>query len=136
MLTVLIVDDQSYELQKYQKFVEGLGCEVIPAPGGREAVTILMPFDGSEAPLFDAIITDTRMGEFSGINLLQFVSRTGHKGHDAPPPTLLHSSDPTFRMGKDEIDLAQMTPEIFPFAQFHLKGEDLAYIKEFLDKIA
>jgi DNA-binding NtrC family response regulator len=129
-MKVLVVDDHPYELNKFAAFVKDLGYEVITAVGFTEATRILMPIDDSLTPSISAIVTDTRMGEHSGINLLQFVWRND------PPPCLLHSSDPTFRLHGDEIDLAEDIPQIFPFAQFHLKGEDLTYIKEFLAKLA
>lgn len=129
-MKVLIVDDNGYDLDKLKRHVEGLGHEVVTASDGREATNILMPIDDSLTPSIGAIVTDTRMGEYSGVYLLQFINRND------PPPTLLHSTDTTFTYKGTEFDLPVVIPDAFGFAQFHLKGDDLSYITEFLTKLA
>ena len=65
MAKILIVDDDSSLRQSVSVLLKRHGCEVSSAVGGREAIELLADGD------FDVVITDLKMEEMSGLDLLR-----------------------------------------------------------------
>ena len=66
-LRILVVDDEAIQRELICGFLERHGFEVIPAETGERAREIIQ-----QTP-FDLVLTDQRMANFSGLDLLQFV---------------------------------------------------------------
>lgn len=69
---ILVVDDEEYVRELMRDMLEGEGCKVSLAQGGREALTLL------NAGEFDAVFTDVGMPEMNGWELAHAV-RQGHE---------------------------------------------------------
>jgi signal transduction histidine kinase len=67
--TILLVDDEPMVLKMLQTFLESQGYQIITAPGGHEALTIVE----QQGHGIDLLITDIRMPDMNGIRLLEAV---------------------------------------------------------------
>lgn len=72
-MRILLVDDDLQSLSSTRKILELAGHTVATAMNGREALAMLTPLD------VDCIVTDVRMPEMTGIELLQAISVRGIK---------------------------------------------------------
>jgi len=79
MTKLLIVDDEKNIRAHLTTFFEGCGHDVRAAEGGPQALTLL-----SEEPGFDLVLTDYRMAEMNGYELLQHI-----KARDPDIPVIL-----------------------------------------------
>jgi NtrC-family two-component system response regulator AlgB len=79
MTKLLIVDDEKNIRAHLTTFFEGCGHDVRAAEGGPQALTLL-----SEEPGFDLVLTDYRMAEMNGYELLQRI-----KARDPDIPVIL-----------------------------------------------
>ncbi len=70
---ILVVDDMEFNRQHLKKLLEADGFEVETAADGRIACERL----GAE--LYHLVITDLRMPEFSGMDLLQHVRNSAYR---------------------------------------------------------
>jgi DNA-binding NtrC family response regulator len=86
---VLLVDDQPELRRLFRRSLVRAGHEVIEAVNGRVALR-LMP-DGN----FDVVISDVRMPDMSGVELLQAI-----RLHDPDLPVLLVSGSPDLETAK------------------------------------
>ena len=68
--TVLLVEDQEYNLLVLQKMLEMLGMEVIPAENGKEAVDICMHDTD-----FDLVFMDLKMPVMDGFNAMKEIKK-------------------------------------------------------------
>jgi CheY-like chemotaxis protein len=68
--TVLLVEDQKYNLLVLQKMLEMLGMEVIPAENGKEAVDICM----HDTDL-DLVFMDLKMPVMDGFNAMKEIKK-------------------------------------------------------------
>ncbi len=126
--TVLIVDDDIRLLCSLQKMAENLGYDVRCATSGRQAANLLI---GSNTGKFDAIVSDTRMERGDGIELLQTVNRL-----PKPPPTLVHSSEASYRINGDLVNLDQYVTTYFGmFAHFATKHNGCKSARTFLEDV-
>jgi len=130
-MRILVADDDSYLREKITDMLRTAGHEVIEAKNGREA------FHKVVGAAFDAVITDMRMPPESGLTVLQAM----YRGDTVP--AYVHSSENTFteRGVRNTLDnLQKQIPEIFDFAEFHLKDRDhgkiLGSILTFIEKVA
>ena len=78
-LTILVADDEKNIRAHLTTFFEGCGHDVRAAEGGPQALTLL-----SEEPGFDLVLTDYRMAEMNGYELLQRI-----KARDPDIPVIL-----------------------------------------------
>ena len=120
-MRILVADDDSYLREKITDMLRTAGHEVIEAKNGREA------FHKVVGAAFDAVITDMRMPPESGLTVLQAM----YRGDTVP--AYVHSSENTFteRGVRNTLDnLQKQIPEIFDFAEFHLKDRDHGKILE------
>ncbi len=125
-MRILLVEDDPLLMTTLILHVNDLGHEAVPATNALAAQAQL------EQVSVDAVITDVQMPKGSGIDLLQIqrdIKRT--------PPTYVHSSEPTYRVGTNVINLATFVNEHYGnFASFKLKGPDmLENIEGFLRSI-
>ena len=70
MSRILIVDDNETMRSGIALVMKRMGCEAITAPGGAEALSIL-----ARQAAFDLVITDYRMAEMDGLQLLEAIRR-------------------------------------------------------------
>src|SRR5262245_1953851 len=94
---VLVVDDQ---FPMAETLAEGLldrGYEAVPIASRREAAAML------EREPFDALVTDLRMAQLDGLELLavsrKIGSLTGREDRDAPPAAVQLLVRPALRLG-------------------------------------
>lgn len=125
-MRILVVDDDAMLMAMLSFLVNDLGHEAVPANNALAAKVEL------EKMPVDAVITDVHMPKGSGIDLLQIQQRIKRT-----PPTYVHSSEPTYRVGTNVINLTTFVSEYFGhFASFKLKGPDmLENIEGFLRSI-
>ncbi len=128
-MKILVADDDNNLRHMITTMLREEGHEVIEARDGRQAFSKIMEMT------LDAVITDMRMPPESGLTVLQAMWRSD------PTPAYVHSSENTFRDrgGENNLeDLQTQIPEIFDFAEFHLKNNDrreiLKSIKTFVRK--
>ncbi|MBN1348926.1 sigma-54-dependent Fis family transcriptional regulator [candidate division KSB1 bacterium] len=72
MHTVLLVDDENEILRDRSRIIEGLGYKCCVAQNGKEAIHLTQ----NEKP--DIVLTDMRMPNFDGLNLLRAVQEIDH----------------------------------------------------------
>jgi CheY-like chemotaxis protein len=70
---ILVVDDDPHFLRVLSRILSGEKFQVTPAPGACEAIDLL------RASSFDLVISDLRMPDCDGLNLLQEVRRGGNE---------------------------------------------------------
>jgi DNA-binding NtrC family response regulator len=80
--TILVVEDDPAQLRFLEMMVQRMGYRVITAPGGPEALEILM---GPDREQVDLVVLDLVMPELDGIGLLEKV----HPVHPALPMIVL-----------------------------------------------
>lgn len=68
-MNILIVDDEPEILKHLVAFLERDGHETATATGGKDALELLR----SEAHSFDLLITDIRMPDMNGLDLLHII---------------------------------------------------------------
>jgi DNA-binding NtrC family response regulator len=91
MAKLLIVDDEKNIRGPVSTFFERCGHEVLAAEDGQQALTLL-----SEDPGFDLVLTDYRMAEMNGYELLQHV-----KARDPDVPVILMTAYATVENAVD-----------------------------------
>lgn len=121
-MKVLVVEDNEKFRNELRSLITNLDHEVVVAEDGRQAVELLYKDGDTLDPSFNAVITDMRMPNMSGLKLLQFLNE-----RRATLPCLLHSTDPT----GGGINLSDIEGAFDFVTFFHLKGS-VAYIKQFL----
>lgn len=127
IMKILLVEDDPILGLVFEECLKDLGCEVIVANDGLSAIDAFMP-DEVFDPTFTAIISDCRMSPGkSGIWLLQYLNRSRIE-----LPFLLHSSGTTFTENGFDFPLKEIT-DVFTFASYHPKEENLGYIATFID---
>ncbi|MCF8032327.1 MAG: response regulator [Desulfarculaceae bacterium] len=77
---VLVVDDDPADVELVTDILSGLGCQIIPAPGGAEGIEIAL----REKP--DLIVLDLHMPEVSGWDVLEALRDQGGDWH---PPIMI-----------------------------------------------
>jgi eukaryotic-like serine/threonine-protein kinase len=95
--TVLLVDDQEELRRLYRRALAKDGHEVTPAAHGREAVEMA----GSKR--FDVVITDVRMPDMTGIELLQAL-----RVADPDLPVVLVSGSPDLESAMRAVELGAL----------------------------
>jgi len=136
-MKVLIADDSALLLLEYLTFVEELGHQVTTANSGNQAITILRS-SHHRGDYFDAVITDTRMPNGDGLQLLEAMETLPRR-----PPCLLQSSVDTFqsKQSKGTVHKLNDIGQKFRDTWFHLKPigfeeQDLQYLKQFLEEVS
>jgi len=86
MAEVLIVDDEVALLELLRDVVEDLGCEVLCALNGHEALTVLS--ESIEPP--DLIITDRMMPIVNGLELIELIRNM--PGYEQVPIVLMSTA--------------------------------------------
>ncbi len=128
-LSVLIVEDQDWQLQKFKKLVKSLGHQVIVAKDGAAGEQIIThyPMD------VDAVICDVQMQPQDGLYFIEQISVALVN----PPPVLLHSGAVKYKpTDKSEpINLIAKFRD-HKFVEFCSKDDNLSYIKRFLERVA
>lgn len=129
-MKVLLVDDHALTRMFLREHLEEQGHEVVEAHSGQKALEILGAEAQTELPI-NAVITDCRMAGGSGVFLLQSMWRKGLR-----VPSLLHSSDATYREDGHEFKLPEIE-KTFDFAKFHMKPLDgkTDYLGKFLETV-
>ncbi len=78
-MRILVVDDESYIVDEVCDFLRRRGHEPVPAGSVEEAAGLL-----ATAPPFDVVLTDMKMPQGSGLDVLRACNRSG-----PPRPTTL-----------------------------------------------
>lgn len=130
MKTVLIIDDDVQTLQDLRLFADALGLNVLRAVSGNQAIRMLI----SEDQEINAIVTDTRMYDGDGIEVLQAIWALDLPDH---LKVLIHSGDTDYMVRGEKIKLADYVSKYFgTFAKFCLKeGSKYTGAKAFLTEI-
>ena len=124
-MRILLVDDISDQVRKYQKVILDLGHDV-------EAVSdSLLAWELVLTEEFDALVSDVQMPTMSGVELVELIWYL-----KLDLPCLLHSSEVRYSTGQEWIQLNRLHEKI-PFVTFHQKhfNVDPTYIGEFLSSI-
>jgi len=127
-MKILLAEDDVSIAKNIQFFLKKKEHTVVWFESGIEAVEHLE----KKQHLYDAVITDMSMPGACGIDLLKAVNTVSK-----PIPFYVHSSHDFFGYKGDEWELANDIPSFFPFAEVHLKPDDMfKRIGTFLDKVA
>lgn len=78
-MRILVVDDESYIVDEVCDFLRRRGHEPVPAGSVEEAAGLL-----AASPPFDVVLTDMKMPQGSGLDVLRACNRSG-----PPRPTTL-----------------------------------------------
>ena len=89
---VLAMDDSIVILRLLSKYLTSFGCEVVNACSAEEARALLLD-QPTHGPLFDVVITDSFMGDETGIDFIHSVRRGGVMGLSSDLPCILCSGD-------------------------------------------
>ncbi|MEQ1855333.1 MAG: response regulator [Longimicrobiales bacterium] len=73
MATILVIDDERALRESIARYLRRLGHEVLEAPDGRTGLGTIA------ASAVDLVITDLRMPEMDGIELIQALRRAGFR---------------------------------------------------------
>ena len=76
---ILLVDDDPQALESTKRILEISGYEVLTASDGKLALDYLKPSLEKKAIEFDVVLTDVRMPQMGGLELLRAVSLCGEK---------------------------------------------------------
>ena len=68
---ILLVDDETRLRQSYRELLQGLGAEIVECGDGRAAIRAL------EQTHFDVVLLDLKLPDMSGLEVLQWATRTG-----------------------------------------------------------
>ena len=115
---ILVVEDDDAFRQTMKETLESLGFHVIATMNGREAQNLIGVYG------FDAVITDIRMPELSGIQLLHFIKRNN------PIPVILMTGFPEFQDPQEAIDIGATAFLSKPFKKEELQRALAACFKE------
>src|SRR6266550_2684969 len=107
---ILVVDDELLLLDTAARILRGAGYEVKTATNGREAVEILQ--HGS----FEAVVSDIRMPEMDGIQLLRAV-----RERDADVPVILMTASPDLASAVEAVTYGALQYLLKPFNINELK---------------
>jgi EAL domain-containing protein (putative c-di-GMP-specific phosphodiesterase class I) len=91
---VLVVDDEDALRRAYARVLERDGYEVVTAADGRAATQEL-----GRASMLDAVVSDIRMPEMSGLELLRAVRK-----RDEDLPVILVTANPDLASAREAID--------------------------------
>ncbi len=102
---VLVVDDERLLLDTAARILRSNGYETHTASNGREAAALL----GGNA--FDAIVSDIRMPEMDGLQLLRLV-----RERDSDVPVVLMTASPDLNTAMEAVSLGAFQYLLKPFA--------------------
>jgi EAL domain-containing protein (putative c-di-GMP-specific phosphodiesterase class I) len=107
---VLIVDDERLLRETAARVLKDAGYEIHTASNGREAVDLV----GTKS--FDVIVSDIRMPEMDGLQLLRAV-----REHDSEVPVVLMTGSPDLMTAMEAVSLGALQYLVKPFDVVELK---------------
>ena len=110
-LKILITDDSKLLRKKLRGELEGLGCEVVEAENGKEAIMADLQQDD-----LDGVILDIVMPEVGGIEALQVIREV----HPEMPVIMLSSAATPDKL-KETIDLGALDFIAKPYTSEQIK---------------
>ena len=129
---VLVAEDDVHFRKSLEEHIKSWGYEVVCANNGWEAYEMLS--DQPSATFF-AVVSDMRMPGGSGLVFCQAANR-----HGDCPPTLIHSSEVSYKGDGVEYKNISKLKEYFDFVKVtHVKpkhNNNFRYVKEFLESIS
>ena len=117
-MKILCIDDEPEILELLAEFLELLGMEVVTAPDAQQGLVAFLEESGA----FDAVVTDMKMPNMSGLDLLKELRARGHE-----MPVVLAS-------GQFDEDLDQVIRE-YGITAILAKPFILSKFKEVLDDV-
>ncbi len=123
--TLLIVEDDEYQLKKFTALAETYNCAVLTAEHGIDAMRILEANKD-----IDIVITDMQMPYADGRFVISEIWLMEERRIDL----LVHSSEDTYYPPGQAINLPEYVKRYKSFARFRKKHPDLRQVREFLDE--
>lgn len=124
--TLLIVEDDEYQLKQFKALAETYDCTVITAEYGVKALHLMIANQD-----INIVITDVKMEVGDGLFVVGEISLLER----APIPVLVHSNENTYHNGRQAINLPEFIDFHYKsFARFRKKHPDLRQVREFLDE--
>src|SRR5579859_4017580 len=107
---IMLVEDELLLLDTAARILRGSGYEVHTATNGREAIDILQP------GMFEAVVSDIKMPEMDGIQLLRAV-----REHDSDVPVILMTASPDLASAMEAVTYGALQYLLKPFDINELK---------------
>ncbi len=123
--TLLIVEDDDYQLKKFKSLADTYDCTVLTAENGIAAMRLI-----AANKEIDVVITDMQMPGGDGLFVIGEIWSMEERGIKL----LVHSSEDRYYTGGRAIDLPKHVEQFKSFARFRKKHPDLRQVREFLDE--
>lgn len=128
MAKVLIVDDDAPTLRRLCEMAESNSHEVHMTYSGNEAIQMIEAHGNT----FDRILTDTKMEDGDGIDLLSWLYQ--HRAGPNRPLTHIHSSVDQCIVDGIIVELPEYIPKTFGGTGFGIKNLDYTSATDFLKR--